>query len=90
MRDIVASSYHSLGVHQIDVSQAEEREVGGSTVGCRVGSRLAVVLQVGPLSEEIAVLLVGEVGDILLLSFGEEHIAVVLVAISELGCQIAA
>ncbi len=82
-RAALTAAHHSLGIHQIDVGQAEQREVGiDATVG-RVGSRLSVVGEVGPLHREVALRLVGDVlGEILRLAVGIEHEA--LVAVTEL------
>ena len=86
----VASTHYSFGIHEVHISQSEERKIGRCTIRSGVGCNLAVVLQVAPLCEKIAVLLVGEVRDVLILLVGEEHIAMVFGAIGKLCSKVSA
>ena len=73
---------HALGIHQIDISQTEEREIGIHTCISCIGCSGSIILQVTPFLRKIAGGFIGHAGYILALTIGEELAALVATAVN--------
>ena len=72
-----AGAGDTLGIHQIDIGEAEERIVGLSAGIDSVGGGGAVVLEIAPLLGEVSGRLIGHAAQVLALRGGEELAALV-------------
>ena len=73
---------HALGIHQIDISQTEEREIGIHTCISCIGCSGSIILQVTPFLRKIAGGFIGHAGYILALTIGKELATLVTIAIN--------
>ena len=73
---------HALGIHQIDISQTEEREIGIHTCISCIGCSSTIILQVAPLLRKIAGGFIGHAGYILALTIGKELATLVATAVN--------
>ena len=79
---VIMQTNHALGIHQIDISQTEERKIGFYTCIGSIRCCSTIILQVAPLLRKIAGGFIGHAGYILALTIGKELATLVTIAIN--------
>ena len=69
---ILTKTSHALGIHQVNISKTEEREVCLHTIIACIGCLGAIILQVRPFLRQVAGSLIGHASNILALTIGKE------------------